>query len=82
MSMARKCLKDPVIGSHVLNQLGVIIRKEMKSMALDSTISILRSQCIDDVKSFMKSKVTNDLVIHTPQLLHIFKAVTDTKTER
>ena len=50
MYMARQCLKDPVTVSHVLNQLGVIIRKEGKSMASDTTSSILRSQYIDDVK--------------------------------
>ena len=61
-------MKDHVTGSHVLNQLGVIIRKEMKSIALDTTSS-LRSRCIDGVKSFTWSKVTNELVIHTPTLL-------------
>ena len=82
MSMARECLKDPVTRSHVLNQLGVIIRKEIKSMASDTTGSILRSQCVDDVKSFTWRKVTNELAIYAPTLLQILKAVTDTKTER
>ena len=82
MSLAKQCLRDPQTRKHVVHQISIVIKKEMKVMASDNAGSIMRSQSIEDMKGFTWKKALDDLALHAPTLLYLLESLTETKTER
>lgn len=82
MAVAKECLKDPITNKHIMNIVGNKMRKEMKAMVSDNVNSVMRSQGIDELKSFNWDILIQELTIHAPTLLNILISITKTITPR
>ena len=77
--MERECFKDPTTRKCIINQLGIVIQREMKTMISNSVSSVLQSQDSDVMKSFSWDIILAELTVHAPVLLHILYASTRTR---
>ncbi len=80
--MAVECLKDPATRKYLLKRIGVLVRNELISMCSDSTSSILRGQCVSELRDFSWEKLLTELEANAPVFLSILRESTRTRRPR
>ena len=80
--LAVECLKDPIIKRYLLKRIGVLVRNEHRYLCSDSTSSILRSQCVTDLREFSWEKLLDELKANAPIFLSILCECTRTRRPR
>ena len=71
-ALAKQCMEDPVTKRHLFDLVGLSLRREMKVMVSDSTNSLLKSQEVEQMKSFSWASVLDELTNNAPTLLFSF----------
>ena len=78
-AIVRECFTDPKTRQFVLNYLGNIICKEIKTMVSLESNSILQSSKLEDFKWDM---LLNELNKYAPIFINLLQCLTKTKTKR
>ena len=75
-------MKFQEVRKYVIIQLGVLLRRELKTLCSDSTNSLLRYNILRDKHPFCWESLVNELTAHTPIFLNILKELTHTRRPR
>lgn len=81
-AVAVQCLKEPATRKYLLKRIGVLVRNELISMCSDSTSSILRTQCVSELREFSWEKLLSELQAKAPVFLSILHQCTRTQRPR
>lgn len=81
-SVAIECLKEPSTRKHLLKRIGMLVRNELIALCSDSSNSILRQQCVSELKEFTWKKLLSELENKAPVFLTILRECTHTRRPR
>ena len=81
-TVAVESMKNPCVRKHIVELVGMQIRKEIRVMTSDNAHSFLCSQSKADLKEFKWDRLHAELSNNAPTLLSILLAATKTRVPR
>ena len=81
-AVAEECMKSEGIRKYILQHLGVLLRRELKTVCSENVNSVLKHKFEPEHNLFCWDALHQELSIHAPLLLRVFTECTQTRHKR